>query len=194
MCARTIPSPFPCPFVPVFFFCLATDGATQCYGHRGSDIFPYDILTDLITPQFTFYGKKAPNTLQNRALVRLFDPNENALPFIYDNFDWSHCAEMVSRSVGDSSPPLEVKRIRKAASIQHDLHPHLHPHPHQRKLCASVLFVVLCPYGASCVGSYMIFHSRRFRVVFVVFARAFDRKANCKLCFSCAILLPYSQP
>eukprot|EP00752_Nemacystus_decipiens_P012221 g10835.t1 len=65
-----------------------------CYGHRGSDIFPYDILTDFITPQFTFYGKKAPNTLQNRAVIRLFDPSENALPFIYDNFEWSHCADM----------------------------------------------------------------------------------------------------
>eukprot|EP00903_Cladosiphon_okamuranus_P011690 g10995.t1 len=65
-----------------------------CVGHRGSDIFPYGILTDFITPQFTFYGKKAPNTLRNRMLVKLFDPSENALPFIYDNFEWSHCADM----------------------------------------------------------------------------------------------------
>ncbi|CAM9893269.1 unnamed protein product [Pylaiella littoralis] len=65
-----------------------------CYGHRGSDVFPYDILSDLITPQFTFYGKKAPNTMQNRQLIKIFDPSENALPFIYDNFEWSHCAEM----------------------------------------------------------------------------------------------------
>ncbi|CBJ33496.1 tyrosinase [Ectocarpus siliculosus] len=65
-----------------------------CNGHRGSDIFPYDIMTDVITPQFTFYGKKAPNTMKNRMLIKLFDPSENALPFIYDNFEWSHCSEM----------------------------------------------------------------------------------------------------
>ncbi|CAM9305494.1 unnamed protein product [Ectocarpus fasciculatus] len=65
-----------------------------CYGHRGSDIFPYDIMTNTITPQFTFYGKKAPNTMQNRMLIKLFDPSENALPFIYDNFEWSHCESM----------------------------------------------------------------------------------------------------
>ncbi|CAM9275842.1 unnamed protein product [Hapterophycus canaliculatus] len=62
-----------------------------CYGHRGSDIFPYEILNDTINPEFTFYGTKGVNTLQNRQLIKLFDPNENALPFIYDNFEWSHC-------------------------------------------------------------------------------------------------------
>ena len=53
-------------------------------------------MEDMLTPQFTFYGTKAPNTRQNRMLIKLFDPSENALPLIYDNFDWSHCAEMVS--------------------------------------------------------------------------------------------------
>ncbi len=53
-------------------------------------------MEEMITPQFTFYGEKAPNTRQNRMLIKLFDPSENALPFIYDNFEWSHCAEMVS--------------------------------------------------------------------------------------------------
>lgn len=76
-------------------FLLVVATVIQCNGHRGSDIFPYDIMTDVMTPQFTFYGKKAPNTMKNRMLIKLFDPSENALPFIYDNFEWSHCSEMV---------------------------------------------------------------------------------------------------
>lgn len=55
-------------------------------------------MSDVITPQFTFYGKKAPNTMKNRMLIKLFDPSENALPFIYDDFEWSHCAAMVRTS------------------------------------------------------------------------------------------------
>ncbi|CAN0362543.1 unnamed protein product, partial [Laminaria digitata] len=63
-----------------------------CYGHRGSDVFPYNILTDLITPVFTFYGITGPNTISNREMIKIFDPSINALPFIYDNFEWPHCA------------------------------------------------------------------------------------------------------
>lgn len=90
-------------------FDTETGGALrkQCYGHRGSDIFPYGILSDLITPQFTFYGQKAENTLQNRALMKLFDPKENALPFIYDNFDWSHCSDLVSEATRRWIPPFK---------------------------------------------------------------------------------------
>ncbi|CAM9515381.1 unnamed protein product [Scytosiphon promiscuus] len=65
-----------------------------CYGHRGSDVFPYEILGDTINPEFTFYDRKGVNTLQNRQLIKLFDPSENALPFIYDNFEWSHCEDL----------------------------------------------------------------------------------------------------
>lgn len=62
-------------------------------GHRGSDVFPYGILDEIMTPQFNFYGKVGPNMLNNRELVHLFDPNVNGLSYIYDNFDWEHCTE-----------------------------------------------------------------------------------------------------
>ena len=44
--------------------------------------------------QFTFYGTKGPNTFSNRELIKLFNPSENALPFIYDNFEWPHCTPL----------------------------------------------------------------------------------------------------
>ncbi|CAM9840116.1 unnamed protein product, partial [Sphacelaria rigidula] len=64
-----------------------------CTGHRGSDVFPYDILEEEFTPQFNFYGEFAPNTRTNRELVLLFDPRVDALPYIYDNYDWEHCTD-----------------------------------------------------------------------------------------------------
>lgn len=66
---------------------------SQCIGHRGSDVFPYGILSEVMTPQFTFWGKTGPNTINNRDLVHLFDPRVNALSYIFDNFQWEHCTE-----------------------------------------------------------------------------------------------------
>lgn len=56
-------------------------------------MFPYTILADEMTPLFTFWGETGPNTINNRDMVHLFDPRVNALSYIYDNFEWTHCAE-----------------------------------------------------------------------------------------------------
>lgn len=64
----------------------------QCNGHRGSDVFPYGILEGMMEPHFTFFDQTGPNTMSNRDLVHLFHPSVNALPFIYDNFEWPHCS------------------------------------------------------------------------------------------------------
>ena len=56
-------------------------------------MFPYGILDDLMTPHFTLFDETGPNTRSNRELVHLFDPSVNALNYIYDNFEWPHCAE-----------------------------------------------------------------------------------------------------
>lgn len=78
-----------CPCTRVLVFSVM-----QCYGHRGSDVFPYGILSEVMTPEFTFYGKTGPNTINNRDMVHLFDPRVNALSYIYDNYDWDHCTAM----------------------------------------------------------------------------------------------------
>lgn len=64
----------------------------QCTGHRGSDVFPYGIVEDLMTPHFTFFGETGANTYSNRELVHFFDPTVDALNYIYDSFEWPHCA------------------------------------------------------------------------------------------------------
>lgn len=57
-------------------------------------MFPYGIMENVITPQFTLWGKTGPNKLSNRDMVHLFDPRVNALSFIYDNFQWDHCTDL----------------------------------------------------------------------------------------------------
>lgn len=67
-----------------------------CVGHAGSDVFPYGML-DTDTDGFTIktgirgnaeYG----NRLTNREVLAALDPHFNSLPYVYDTFEWSHCA------------------------------------------------------------------------------------------------------
>ena len=36
-------------------------------------------------------GMESGNTLTNRELLMAFDPRSNSLPYVYDNFKWTHC-------------------------------------------------------------------------------------------------------
>lgn len=65
-------------------------------GHLGKDVFPYGLSfgEDSLAPMFTFYGKTGPNTHTNREVLTFFDPRKDALPYIYDNFNWPHCSEL----------------------------------------------------------------------------------------------------
>lgn len=86
----------------------ASDGTTytepisvyseDCEGHRGSDIFPFDLLdTDAndFTVQTGIKGNVpgGGNMLTNREALLAFDPRINALPYVYDTFEWAHCKE-----------------------------------------------------------------------------------------------------
>ena len=67
-----------------------------CVGHRGSDVFPFGILTsdragfgvqtDMLTQDGTGVG------MTNRQVLAAVDPRLNNLTYIYDNFKWDHCA------------------------------------------------------------------------------------------------------
>ena len=55
-----------------------------CAGHNWDDVLPWRNLTDL--------AGAGPHT--NADLWRLFDPTvDSALPYVYDHFEWPHCAE-----------------------------------------------------------------------------------------------------
>ena len=67
----------------------------DCTGHRGSDVFPFGLL-DTDEDGFTIKtgvrgNDETGNTLTNRELLQAFDPRSNSLPYVYDNFKWTHC-------------------------------------------------------------------------------------------------------
>lgn len=84
----------------------ASDGSTyervisiysdSCVGHRGSDVFPYGLLdgdeTDFAVRTGIKGNPAAGNIFTNREALLAMDPRENNLPYIYDNFEWTHCA------------------------------------------------------------------------------------------------------
>lgn len=67
-----------------------------CTGHGGSDVFPYGMLdtdADGFTIKTGIRGNaKHGNRLTNREVLQAFDPHSNSLPYVYDNFNWAHCA------------------------------------------------------------------------------------------------------
>ncbi|CAM9954015.1 unnamed protein product, partial [Sphacelaria rigidula] len=54
-----------------------------CMGHRGFDVFPFGLLEN-DTNDFK---------LNNREVLQAFDPRQDKLSYIYDNFKWTHCAD-----------------------------------------------------------------------------------------------------
>ncbi|CAN0340212.1 unnamed protein product, partial [Hapterophycus canaliculatus] len=71
--------------------------AEDCMGHRGSDVFPFDLLANDVNDFTVQTGIKGSptgggNTLTNREVLAALDPRINALSYVYDTFEWSHCA------------------------------------------------------------------------------------------------------
>ena len=59
------------------------DGNT-CYGHNPNDYQPF-------TGDLFNLANKRNDYLTNRELYNLFDPGRDAVPYIYDNYEWPHC-------------------------------------------------------------------------------------------------------
>lgn len=68
----------------------------DCFGHRGSDVFPYGLLdsdVDGFEVRTQIRGHAdGGNTLTNREVMAAFDPRANSMNYIYDNFKWEHCS------------------------------------------------------------------------------------------------------
>ena len=67
----------------------------SCYGHHGSDIFPYGLLDSDINGFDVKTGilgnPVIGNNLSNREVLGALDPRSNALAYVYDTFKWNHC-------------------------------------------------------------------------------------------------------
>ncbi|CAM9493178.1 unnamed protein product [Ectocarpus sp. 6 AP-2014] len=68
----------------------------HCIGHHGSDVFPYYLLdTDTTGFEVKTGVRGQPvfgNMLTNREILTALDPRANSLSYVYDKFEWSHCA------------------------------------------------------------------------------------------------------
>lgn len=70
----------------------------DCVGHRGSDVFPFGLATDVGDVGFLARtaikgDEEGGNVLSNREILQALDPRVNRLSYIYDTFEWSHCEE-----------------------------------------------------------------------------------------------------
>lgn len=68
-----------------------------CNGHRGKDVFPFGLGSDEGSTGFMARtgirgDNDAGNTINNRDLLQLLDPRLDGLNYIYDTFEWKHCA------------------------------------------------------------------------------------------------------
>ena len=57
----------------------------SCYGHNPNDYQPF-------TGDLFNLANKRNDYLTNRELYNLFDPGRDAVPYIYDNYEWPHCS------------------------------------------------------------------------------------------------------
>ena len=72
-----------------------------CKGHHADDVIPFDVMavrvTDDATPAAdgvaaaTTDGSYEVAQLTNRELYAALDPRAARMPYVYDNFEWSHC-------------------------------------------------------------------------------------------------------
>ncbi|CAN0387437.1 unnamed protein product [Pylaiella littoralis] len=99
----------------------------DCTGHRGSDIFPFGLLdTDIdgFTVKTGVRGNlETGNILTNRELLQAFDARSNSLPYVYDNFKWTHCeADGVSFDKAWESGKTSAKSTRSRPSFKEGEH------------------------------------------------------------------------
>lgn len=78
----------------------------DCVGHAGQDVFPFGLVdndVDDFRVQTGIKGnaRRGGNVLTNREVLESFDPRNNALPYIYDTFEWPHC-EADGYNMGDA--------------------------------------------------------------------------------------------
>ncbi|CAM9760402.1 unnamed protein product [Ectocarpus sp. 12 AP-2014] len=74
-----------------------SDYGDKCYGHGGSDVFPFGLLDnvdDALKIKTGMQGNgETGNTLTNREALAIMDGRFNNLPYVYDNFKWDHCLD-----------------------------------------------------------------------------------------------------
>ncbi|CAN0439070.1 unnamed protein product [Ectocarpus fasciculatus] len=67
----------------------------DCVGHRGSDVFPFDLLAaddDGFEIKTGIMGNpEIGNSLTNREVLEAMDARVNRLSYVYDTFKWDHC-------------------------------------------------------------------------------------------------------
>lgn len=63
-----------------------------CNGHRGSDVFPFQLDEDTDFVARTGIRGDNENGRTNREIMELLDPRVNAMSYVYDTFKWDHCA------------------------------------------------------------------------------------------------------
>jgi hypothetical protein len=61
----------------------------HCYGHAAEDPINFRVQVAMETGVGM---RDASNTLSNEELYNMADPSFKHLPYVYDHFDWSHCA------------------------------------------------------------------------------------------------------
>ena len=66
-----------------------------CFGHHGSDIFPFGLLDKDIDGFEVKTGIRSNpvkgNNLSNREVLEALNPRSNSLAYVYDTFKWDHC-------------------------------------------------------------------------------------------------------
>ena len=62
-----------------------TTNETSCAGHGYHDVLPFR----------NFMQEEEPHDYTNQQLHLLTHPHNPALPYMYDSFTWSHCADTV---------------------------------------------------------------------------------------------------
>ena len=67
-----------------------------CVGHRGSDVFPFGIISsDRVGFDVQIHILAQDGTgvgMSNREVLATVDPRLANVNYIYDNFKWAHCA------------------------------------------------------------------------------------------------------
>lgn len=63
---------------------------SQCSGHDAEDVLPFSEMT---AQSSHTAGSGQFSDLTNAEIYALLDPTDNAMNYIYDSFEWSHCSE-----------------------------------------------------------------------------------------------------
>ena len=87
-----------------------TTNETSCAGHGYHDVLPFR----------NFMQEEEPHDYTNQQLHQLTHPHNPALPYMYDSFTWSHCADTVKPSVAAESLVADASGAVAAAEAAED--------------------------------------------------------------------------